>query len=219
MALAAAMALGGCATSQTGAALPNRPALQLPPASLGGSITAVQRLRMESQGQARNFDALLEADAHTLQLALLQLGQTIATLRWDGAELRTDIAPGWPSVIAAPQLLADLQYVWWPGHTLAAALPPHWHLAESPGLRSIYYENPSHPRPQRPSSMQASLQMQARAAEDGSTQVQLHNRAVGYSVTLHISGAIPPFAAQPAALTPPAPAVPATPGQHQPAQP
>ena len=114
------LALSGCASWRPAE---STPLLRLSPASLGRELAVVQRMEVEAQGQVRAFETVLEVDPDELRLAVLQMGQTIARLSWDGQTLTQSLAPGWPSVVSAENVLSDLQYVWWPQAQVQGALP------------------------------------------------------------------------------------------------
>jgi len=119
------------------------PVLRLAPASLGKSLSAVQHLDIEVAGQVRGVDAMLEVDEAQIRLAVLQWGQTIARLSWDGQTLDESLAPGWPRVVSGAQVLSDLQYVWWPSHAIQAVLPNGWVLHEQPRRRTLLHDGRS----------------------------------------------------------------------------
>ena len=183
----AAGALSGCsalAPSASGA-LPAPPALQLPPAQLAQDFQAVQRMQVQTRGQARSFDVMLEASRAQLQLAILQLGQTIAVIGWDGHTLTRQLAPGWPEVIPAAQLVSELQYVWWPLEAINAALPsPAWQLQQSPAHRQLKHGEET----------VLDIRSSRTSEEDGT--ITLVNHAQGYTVVLQTRGALPAFALQ-----------------------
>lgn len=104
------------------------PLLKLSPASLGRELAVAQNMEVMAFGQSRSFDAALEVDDQEVRLAVLQMGQTIARLSWNGEQLSQVLAPGWPQVVPAEQVLSDLQYVWWPMAGIQAALPTGWRL-------------------------------------------------------------------------------------------
>lgn len=130
-----ALFIHGC-TSWSGHAV--TPVLRLSPASLGSELSVLQRMDVDVTGHAtRSFDTVLEVDANEVRLAVLQLGQTIARLQWDGRQLIQSLAPGWPKVISAESVLSDLQYVWWPQADIQAALPVGWTLSSSFNRRAL----------------------------------------------------------------------------------
>jgi len=189
--LALALCLGGCSTLPMGTAQNERPTLQLSPQALPHAIEAVQRMQVRRQGQTRSLDAILEATPSQVQLAILQLSQTIAVLQWDGQALQTRLAPGWPAVIAPEKLLSDLQYVWWPYQAVAQALPEGWSLNEQAGLRQLQHEG------------QTVLRIQAQSLSASTAHIELIDPVAAYTVTLDVQGSIPSFATGTAASPPP----------------
>lgn len=113
------------------------PLLHLSPASLGRELALVQRLEIRVGAQSRTFDVALEIDANELRVVMLQFGQTVARLVWDGHQLQQQLAPGWPAVISAAQVLNDLQMLWWPTDKIRAVLPAGWALIESAQGREL----------------------------------------------------------------------------------
>lgn len=129
-----AMTLSGCANWF---ARNDMPTLRLSPASLGRELSVLQRMTVEVHGEARTFETALEVDQDEVRLAVLQMGQTIARLTWDGRELTQSLATGWPKVVSADKVLSDLQYVWWPQDKVQAALPEGWTLLQGLNSREL----------------------------------------------------------------------------------
>jgi len=113
------------------------PSLRLSPASLGATLALQQQLTVTAAGQTHRLEVLLEADASTVRMAVLSLGQTAARLEWDGARLTQQRAPWWPGLVTAERILDDLQLTLWPAQAVAAALPPGWTLSDGVGLRVL----------------------------------------------------------------------------------
>lgn len=168
--------LGGCASGRSAA---SAPMLRLSPASLGRELAVVQRMEVEAQGQVRAFETALEVDRDELRLAVMQLGQTIARLSWDGQTLTQSLAPGWPSVVSAEQVLSDLQYVWWPQNEVQGALPAGWTLLTSAQHRELRHGD--------------AVVLDMRAVHPG--MIELRHRERGYVVRLQTQGAQPDFGA------------------------
>lgn len=162
--------LGAC-SSWPGMAQ-DAPLLRLSPASLGRGIAVMQRMEVEFQGHMVSFDTALEIDQSELRLAVLQMGQTVARLSWNGEQLSQVFAPGWPEVIPAEQVLSDLQYVWWPRGRVQAALPSGWRLIENPGGRELLH-----------GERQVLSVSVLRAGV-----IELRHAAPGYTVRLHTDG-------------------------------
>jgi len=174
--LAAALVLAACASSPF-APQAATPMLRLAPSSLGRELAVVQQLDVEAAGQTRSLEVALEADAQSVRMAFLQLGQTVARLEWDGWQLEQSLAPGWPKVVSAEQVLSDLQLVWWPAAAVRAGLAPGWQLAESPQTRELSYEG----------RVVTSVR---KLAPD---HVELVQHTLGYTVQVHSRGASPVF--------------------------
>lgn len=168
------LALGGCASWFRGE---SAPLLRLSPASLGQELSVVQRMEVEVRRQARSFDAALEVDAAEVRLAVMQLGQTIARLSWDGQQLTQSLAPGWPEVVSSQSVLNDLQYVWWPAQRIRGALPAGWSLDEGANHRVLRHGD--------------NVVLEVRAIRAG--VIELRHRHAGYLVRLHTQGAQPVF--------------------------
>ncbi len=131
------LVLAGVAGCATPPAAPTRPLLRLPPAALGRSLALQQQLLVHAGGQSRRIEVLLEADAESVRLALLNLGQTMARLDWDGRNLSQTSAPGWPGAVSGERVLSDLQLALWPADAIAAALPPDWTLEQRGAQRLL----------------------------------------------------------------------------------
>lgn len=144
------------------------PPLRLSPASLPAPLALQQQLHFRFGSHERDLDALLEADAQQVQLAVQAMGQTGVRLQWDGRQLTQQRAPWLPPQVRAERVLDDLQFALWPTAAIAAALPPGWQVTDDGHLRSLARDG------------QAWLQMQRMA--DGS--VQLDNRAEGYTLRI-----------------------------------
>ena len=129
--------LVGCAMPMIGHR--NTPMLRLPPAALGRTLALHQQLVVESHGQVQRVEILLEADDVDVRLALLSLGQTVATLSWDGHHFRETQAAIWPASVRAARVLSDLQLVWWPVDAVREVLPVGWILRDGPLGRELAY--------------------------------------------------------------------------------
>lgn len=171
--------LGACSSWPRMA--PDAPLLRLSPASLGRELAVVQNMEVELQGHKMSFDTALEVDQTELRLAVLQMGQTIARLSWNGEQLSQVLAPGWPEVVPAEQVLSDLQYVWWPRGRIQAALPSGWRLVENPGGRELLH-----------GERQVLSVSVLRAGV-----IELRRAEPGYTVRLHTEGDQPDFVTTP----------------------
>lgn len=129
LALAALLLVAGCASAPTPTTNePDSPLLRLAPASLGRTLALQQQLTVTARGQTRRLDVILEADADSVRLAMMNLGQTVARLEWDGRELTQTRASWWPAAVKGERILSDLQLVLWPAQAISAALPGGWTL-------------------------------------------------------------------------------------------
>lgn len=126
----------GCAAPPEAPSSP-RPLLRLPPAALGGNLALQQQLLVHAGGQSRRIDVMLEADDQSVRLVLVNLGQTMARLDWDGRELQQTSVPGWPRAVSGERVLSDLQLALWPAQAISAALPPGWTLDLHDGRRIL----------------------------------------------------------------------------------
>lgn len=122
--------LSACAGLRAG---PEAPAvlLRLPPAALDRELMLSQHMEIRTAAGARAFDVALEVDAEAVRLAVMQWGQVMARMSWDGRELTQSTVPGWPRQVSAEGVLSDLQLVWWPADAVRAALPPGWTLDDN----------------------------------------------------------------------------------------
>lgn len=105
------------------------PPLQLAPSALGGTLALQQRLLFSFGPERREMDALLEADANTVRLAVQAMARTGVTLVWDGNALQQTRADWLPAALRGERVLDDLQFVHWPEAAIRAALPAGWTLA------------------------------------------------------------------------------------------
>lgn len=148
-ALGVFVALAGCASPRRAAApdvlaesaTPSSamPLLRLAPAALGRPLALQQQLSVRGpDGTQRHLQALLEADAGELRIALTSMGQVLARIRWNGAQLDVQRSRHWPDQVMPERILSDLQLALWPVAQIAAALPPDWQLlASADGTRRL----------------------------------------------------------------------------------
>lgn len=130
--------LAGCATTPP----PRAPAergvlLRLSPASLGRELWLRQRLTVVRGETRRSFEAQLEVDARAVRLAAVALGQTLATLTWDGVTLDARTSPGAAEAVNGPRILSDVQLAFWPEAAVRAGLPAGFSLDAQPGRRTV----------------------------------------------------------------------------------
>lgn len=134
-------ARSGCSAAQADGRLPF---LQLPPASLGRSLSLNQRLGFSIPGKesadSRTVDAMLEVEAPTLKLAVLAFGRRVYGLTWDGQKLEEQRSVGVPAELQGPTVARDIQLVFWPFEAIRAALPEGWTLEDSERRRAILRE-------------------------------------------------------------------------------
>lgn len=132
-----AIGLWGCATSTPRGDLP---ITRLSPSSLGFELSGVQTMSVTVGGQTRSFDVALEVDGDSVRMAIMQLGQTVAKLTWNGKSLDEKIASGWSRVVSAQRVLSDLQFVWWPEEQVRNSLPEGWRLTQLSNERCLWFE-------------------------------------------------------------------------------
>lgn len=162
-----ALLLAGCMYALPKPAV-ELPPLRLSPASLGHAVSAQQRLHFAFGRQQREMDALLEADADEVRLAVQAMGQTGVRLSWDGRELKQQRAPWLPPSVRAERVLDDLQFALWPADAIRAVLPPDWALRESGHVRELVRDG--------------TVWLSVDAGEDG--RMRLDNRAEGYRLEI-----------------------------------
>jgi hypothetical protein len=133
--LAAALSVAGCAGVPAAREEPFT--LRLSPASLGGDLALQQRVTVTAMGRSQQMDVAVEADAQTVRFAVLDLGQTVARLEWDGHDMKETRPAGWPAVVTGQRVLGDLQMVYWPAEAIRAALPQGWSLQADEQGRTV----------------------------------------------------------------------------------
>lgn len=139
----AALALSGCALIAPRA--PRPPALPLlPPAALGATQAVVQNLNIAYGDRELDLQAAVRAEPdHLTLIALGPLGQRAFTVRYDGHDVRADVAAdaagSVPSSFPPERVLADLQFALWPLAAWQAGLAgSEWQITEpQPGLRRL----------------------------------------------------------------------------------
>lgn len=128
----------GCVTTPRPAP-PVEFTLRLSPASLGRELSLVQRITV-LRGEARSFDAQLEVDASAVRIAAVAMGQTIASLTWDGVKLEQQVSTHVPPAVTAERILSDVQLAWWPVEAIRAGLPAGFALEER-GTERVLTQN------------------------------------------------------------------------------
>ena len=116
------------------------PLLRLAPSALGRTLALQQQLTVQAGARTERLDVLLEADAQTVRLALLGMGQTGASLEWDGHDLKQTQAPWWPRAVSAERILSEMQLALWPADAVRQALPPGWTLEANAAERLLRQE-------------------------------------------------------------------------------
>lgn len=111
--------------------------LRLAPAALGRELALSQRVTVIRGEQRKSFDAQLEVDSSSVRIAAVAMGQTIATLSWDGKELAQNVSVHVPPAVTASRILSDVQLAWWPADAIRAGLPAGFSLADSEGARVV----------------------------------------------------------------------------------
>ena len=145
------------------------PVLQLSPADLTQPLALQQQLEFRFSNQQRQMMALLESDGQSVRLAVQAMGQTGVRLSWDGARLEQKRAAWLPSQVRAERVLDDLQFVFWPAGSIAAALPSDWELTVKDEGRAL--------------RRQVRTWLESRMLPDGARL--LRNHADGYELTIH----------------------------------
>lgn len=118
---------------------PPLPLLRLSPASVGQAIAVQQRMTVTVAGGVHHFQLALEADRDSIRVAVMDMGQTVAWLEWDGTRLEQTRAPGWPAAVSGERMLSELQLVHWPLPALQFALPPGWTVKQEGNSRVLRY--------------------------------------------------------------------------------
>jgi hypothetical protein len=126
----------GCVTTPRPPAEPEF-GLRLSPASLGRELQLSQRVTVVRGEERKGFDALLEVDASAVRIAAVAMGQTIASLAWDGKTLKQEVSTHVPPAVSASRILSDVQLAWWPVEAVRAGLPAGYSLEDRSGTRVI----------------------------------------------------------------------------------
>ena len=133
----ALLLVAGCATVPKQAPDTGALQLQLSPASYGGELELSQRITVTRDGSTRAFDAQLEVDAEFVRIAALAMGQTFASMQWNGQTLEKKVSTHVPSAVTAERILSDVQLAWWPLGAVQGGLPPGWTVEEADGERLL----------------------------------------------------------------------------------
>ncbi len=139
--VAAALAIGGCASMQPQPAPPARLGLKLAPAALGASISLQQHLSVEREGRIDQLDAALEVDADHVDMVGLALGQRVMSLEFDGTTLKSWRHALLPEQVRGEDVLEDIQLTYWPAEAIRAALPAGWRIEEKGKRRTLWSDD------------------------------------------------------------------------------
>ncbi len=137
LALLLCVGLAACASTRMPAPLAQLPTLQLAPSALPTPLQLQQRLQFRFGTHERELDALLEADADEVRLAVQAMGQTGVRMVWDGTTLEQTRAPWLPPQVRGERVLDDLQFALWPADAIRAALPGGWTLVDAGAGRQL----------------------------------------------------------------------------------
>lgn len=135
--LFAALAMAACVTSPRPRPEGDELLLKLSPGSLGRELQLAQRITVLRGGERKTFDAQLEVDATEVRIAAVALGQTVASLKWNGARFEQQVSTHVPEAITAERILSDVQLAWWPAAAIRAALPAGYALEEQGTRRTL----------------------------------------------------------------------------------
>lgn len=111
--------------------------LRLSPASLGHELALQQHMTVSAYGRSHAMDVAIEVDAQAVRMAVLDFGQTVARLEWDGRDLSESKVKGWPDAVTGARVLSDLQLVHWPLEAIRPALPAGWRVEMDGGERVV----------------------------------------------------------------------------------
>lgn len=134
--LALLVVAAGCVTAPKPAPVPDFQ-LQLSPRSYGGELELSQRLTVTRDGKSHSFDAQLEVDAQAVRIAAVAMGQTFASMTWDGTTLQQQVSTHVPAAVTAERILSDVQLAWWPLAAVQAGLPPGWTVEQTGDTRLL----------------------------------------------------------------------------------
>lgn len=117
-----------------------RALLALSPASLGRELHLAQRVTVHRGAQTWAFDAQLEADAQTVNLAAFLLGQTVARLSWNGVTMNETHSERAPDVVTPARILSDVQLAFWPAAAVRDGLPAGYSLLDEGPRRTVIHD-------------------------------------------------------------------------------
>jgi len=148
-----AVLLAACATPAPQQEL----TLRLSPASLGRELALQQRMTVSAHGHAQQMDVAIEVDAGAVRMAVMDFGQTVARLEWDGRTLNESRARGWPDTVTGARVLSDLQLVHWPLPAIRGALPAGWTVEGDATARTVRFHDAAMVRVRYPAPGAAEL--------------------------------------------------------------
>jgi hypothetical protein len=131
--------------------------LRLSPASLGRELALQQRMTVSAHGRTQQMDVAIEVDAGAVRMAVMDFGQTIARLEWDGRSLQESRAKGWPDTVTGARVLSDLQLVHWPLTAIHAALPAGYSIDGDASARTVRFHDAALVRVRYPAPGSAEL--------------------------------------------------------------
>ncbi len=137
LAVPLALILTSCVTVPRPPPPPEEFTLTLSPASLGRELALSQRITVVHGADRRSFEAQLEVDPASVRIAAVALGQTIASLTWNGVTLEQHVSSHVPPAVTAERILSDVQLAWWPASAIRGALPGRFTLEEGQGGRAL----------------------------------------------------------------------------------
>ncbi len=139
MRLGFSLVLSLAACAKPPAAVPEL-SLRLSPASLGREVQWVQRITVLHGDTQRSLEAQFEVDHTSVRLAAMALGQTLATLQWDGTTFQSSVSTHVPAMVTAERILSDVQLAFWPVVEIQKHLGPGFTLEETPHGRVVLFE-------------------------------------------------------------------------------
>ena len=131
------LAIAGCATTTPPPPPVDAFLLQLSPASYGGELELSQRITVIRDGQQHTFDAQLEVDGSDVRIAAVAMGQTIASMRYDGKTFEKKVSTHVPAAVTAERILSDVQLCWWPVEAVQAGLPAGFVVTQNGNVREL----------------------------------------------------------------------------------
>ncbi|MDR3427244.1 MULTISPECIES: DUF3261 domain-containing protein [Silvimonas] len=123
--------LSGCASLLTR----DLPLLQIPPAALGSPRTVQQQLQVSYPGGGAVMESVLQLDAQQLEVINSAMGLRMATLDYDGQNLKADMLPAMK--LPPQRILNDLLLVYAPADALQKALPDGWSVRDESKQRTV----------------------------------------------------------------------------------